>query len=63
VLFSVAEAVNGRSGWVRSGYNVCYYRNEYFDAKDVTSTHTKTKPKVTSLRKRSSSPAKENGVG
>lgn len=31
VLFSVTEAAGGRSGWVRSGYNICYYRNEYAD--------------------------------
>ncbi|VDP44158.1 unnamed protein product, partial [Soboliphyme baturini] len=29
VVFSVAEALNGRAGWVRSGRNIVYYRNYY----------------------------------
>lgn len=29
VLFSVAEARQGRPGWVRVGSSVCYYRNLY----------------------------------
>lgn len=29
VIFSVAEAKNGRPGWVRAGSSVCYFRNLY----------------------------------
>lgn len=29
ILFSVTEAVQGRPGWVRTGADICYYRNCY----------------------------------
>lgn len=29
ILFSVMEAQQGRSGWVRTGADICYYRNCY----------------------------------
>ena len=29
ILFSVIEAQLGRSGWVRTGVDICYYRNCY----------------------------------
>lgn len=29
ILFSVIEAQRGRSGWVRTGSDICYYRNCY----------------------------------
>ncbi|XP_076221062.1 cytosolic carboxypeptidase 1 isoform X2 [Nomia melanderi] len=29
ILFSVTEAVQGRPGWVRTGTDICYYRNYY----------------------------------
>ena len=29
ILFSVTEAMQGRAGWVRTGADICYYRNCY----------------------------------
>ncbi|XP_047117831.1 cytosolic carboxypeptidase 1-like isoform X1 [Schistocerca piceifrons] len=29
IMYSVQEAVAGRSGWVRVGTDICYYRNSY----------------------------------
>lgn len=29
ILFSVIEAQLGRAGWVRTGTDICYYRNSY----------------------------------
>ncbi|CAB3240917.1 unnamed protein product [Arctia plantaginis] len=29
VMYSVKEAVTGRPGWVRTGTDICYYRNSY----------------------------------
>lgn len=29
IFFSVIEALNGRPGWVRTGADICYYRNCY----------------------------------
>lgn len=29
ILFSVMEAQLGRSGWIRTGVDICYYRNCY----------------------------------
>lgn len=29
VIFSTTESAQGRSGWVRAGHSVCYYRNLY----------------------------------
>ncbi len=31
MLFSVAEAKQGRPGWVRAGQSVCYYRNLFWN--------------------------------
>ncbi|XP_011503362.1 PREDICTED: cytosolic carboxypeptidase 1-like [Ceratosolen solmsi marchali] len=30
ILFSVIEALNGRTGWVRKGKDICYYQNYYY---------------------------------
>lgn len=34
VLYSVTEASQGRSSWVRAASSVCYYRNLYTNAEE-----------------------------
>ncbi|CAH0727445.1 unnamed protein product, partial [Brenthis ino] len=36
VMYSVKEAVLGRPGWVRTGSEICYYRNSYHYANQKT---------------------------
>uniref|UniRef100_A0A8C3YMI3 tubulin-glutamate carboxypeptidase n=1 Tax=Catagonus wagneri TaxID=51154 RepID=A0A8C3YMI3_9CETA len=35
-LYSVKEALLGRPGWVRMGYEICYYKNHYRQSTAVT---------------------------
>uniref|UniRef100_A0A8D0UNS7 tubulin-glutamate carboxypeptidase n=1 Tax=Sus scrofa TaxID=9823 RepID=A0A8D0UNS7_PIG len=35
-LYSVKEALLGRPGWVRTGYEICYYKNHYLQSAAIT---------------------------
>nr|KAG5708612.1 hypothetical protein BaRGS_033033 [Batillaria attramentaria] len=36
VMFSVAEAMQGRGAWVRTGVDICYYRNHFLRSSSTT---------------------------
>ena len=36
VMYSTLEAQEGRAGWVRTGTNVCYYRNYFTRSREAT---------------------------
>ncbi|CAD5205860.1 unnamed protein product [Bursaphelenchus okinawaensis] len=51
VMFSVAEAQQGRPGWVRCGQAVCYYRNLYVPPTNGSSSSGSETEKTTTRRR------------